>query len=110
MKQKRKRNPKEKVSLYGDGEIFYQNMCYLLTNGQRKNIRKELVLEYHSKACDMNNLIRKVERNEYRSIKKYFNAFVDQQNLILQTFQKLKDKGEINYELEYRKLISKRHL
>lgn len=109
-KGKRRRAPKEIIELNQYSMRFYKNMCYILKGSSEETIRKEIVLKYHKIACQRNHMIRKVKRDEYRSINKYFNAFIDQQYLILQTFQEMINEGIINYEEDYRVLVSKKLL
>ena len=85
-------------------------MKYILKHDKTAKIRKELVIKYHKMACEKNHLIRKIPRNEYRSINRYFNTFADQSYLILNTIQELINDGKINYEEEYRILVSKENL
>lgn len=110
MKPRRRRRPKEQIMLNEFSMRFYKNMCYILRGNSEESIRKELVLKYHKIACQRNPMIRRVKRKEYRSINRYFNSFVDQQYMILQTFIGMINDGVINYEKDYSVLISKKNL
>lgn len=72
----------------------------------KKIARKELILKYHGMICQRYSFIRNVQRDEYRSIKKYFNKHADQELYILKALQELKNEGLLNYEEDLRSLTS----
>lgn len=96
---KKGKKPKTKIILTPSAEQFRRRLYRLLSNGEKKIVRKEYVFLFHSLVSEKHPNIRDVHRDEYRSIGNYFNAFSSQQNSILQAMRELKEKGfpEINY-------------
>lgn len=90
---KKHKKPKTKVILTPAAEQFRRRLYRLLSNGEKKIVRKQYVFFYHSLICDKCPSIRDVRREEYRSIGNYFNAFSSQQNSILQAIRELKKNG-----------------
>ncbi|KAK8890629.1 hypothetical protein M9Y10_035410 [Tritrichomonas musculus] len=104
--KKKKRKESEKVQLTASGTTFRKRFYRFLTHGMKKIARKELILKYHGMICQRYSFIRNVQRDEYRSIKKYFNKHADQELYILKALQELKNEGLLNYEEDLRSLTS----
>lgn len=88
---KKPKRHKTKVILTPAAEQFRKRLYKLLTNGEKKVVRKEFVFFFHSLIREKYPNIRDVRRDEYRSIGNYFNAFSNQQNFILQAIREQKE-------------------
>lgn len=93
---KNKRRPKEKVVLSPKAEKFMKRVYTFLSNGEKKVVRKELIFKCHEMIRQNHHSLRCILREEYRSIKKYFIAFVDQEVLIMKGLNELKEQGKLN--------------
>ena len=96
---KKTKKPKTKVELSKSAEQFKKKLYKTISNGEKNIVRKEYVFLYHSLICERIPNLRDANRDEYRSIGNYFNAFAPQQNIILQALRELKKTSipEFNY-------------
>lgn len=90
---KKHKKPKTKITLTPAAEQFRRRLYRLLSNGEKKIVRKEYVFLYHSLISERYPYIRDVRREEYRSIGNYFNSFAHQQNPILSALREIKQNG-----------------
>lgn len=96
---KTKRSPKEKIILTPQAEKFRNRIYRFISNGEKKIVRKELIYMFHEMVRQRDHSLRIICRNEYRSIKKYFNAFADQEQIIMKGLRELKEQGVLNQYL-----------
>lgn len=96
-----KRKPKEKVILTPRAEKFMKKVYRFLSNGEKKVVRKELVFMCHDMIRQNHHSLRCILREEYRSIKKYFISFADQELLIMKGLNELREQGKLNSSAFY---------
>ena len=74
---------------------FQKELAILLSNG-RPFVSHNVIIKCHKIVHEMNPLIRRATRDEYRSIKRYYNSFAPQREIILQCIRELIDAGKLN--------------